>query len=499
MIIRWFVLPAMVLAGGLLIVSNLVLQTKTVRGWFEQKLARKSGLEWTIGYLSWTPWTGFQISEVKAELRNLELQGARPLYEVDDIDVQIQWTQVLKGSLGVREIRLKSGRVAIPVELMTLLSKPKEKAESSAPEEVPSPPGVKPGPKPGAKKPGPKDPGRKPGGKGPDGKTPSAEGTKESPPERPPARSAVKLLIENCEVTLYSITGGGTGVTLKNLNAELPLAGEDAEGWVAADGLAVGGNSTTEALRMKVAWRRPFLMLPTTTMEWAGLEVQAVGWVRTWGTPRFRAELKVPAAPLETTPVPGWSGLELTAGKVELLGHFAGIVADLHSWQGSAVVEASDLQFGQKVRGDHLTFERGIVTTVMRGGTVQIVDARLLSERLSFLGNAIAVPDGRVRGVMRVVADREHAAAITRMAVGSLISGGWTRSWFEPLVTPDRQYRDLHLEGTLNKAMIDVGRKGEEIEVNEAWNRMVAFVKNEVEETERGIIPTRPREEFVPQ
>jgi hypothetical protein len=127
------------------------------------------------------------------------------------------------------------------------------------------------------------------------------------------------------------------------------------------------------------------------------------------------------------------------------------------------------------------------------------VDARLLSERLSFLGNAIAVPDGRVRGVMRVVADREHAAAITRMAVGSLISGGWTRSWFEPLVTPDRQYRDLHLEGTLNKAMIDVGRKGEEIEVNEAWNRMVAFVKNEVEETERGIKPTRPREQFVPQ
>jgi hypothetical protein len=135
----------------------------------------------------------------------------------------------------------------------------------------------------------------------------------------------------------------------------------------------------------------------------------------------------------------------------------------------------------------------------MRGGTFQVVDARLLSERLSFLGNAIVVPDGRVRGVLRIVADRESATAITRLAVGSLLSQGWTRSWFKPLITPDRKFRDLHVEGTLSKAMIDVGRKGEELEVPQAWDRMIAFVRNEEKETEQGVPPTLDREGLIPQ
>ena len=73
------------------------------------------------------------------------------------------------------------------------------------------------------------------------------------------------------------------------------------------------------------------------------------------------------------------------------------------------------------------------------------------------------------------------------------------RSWFAPLVTPDRQYRDINVRGTMNEATVDVGKGRQEVEVTLAWEQMVAFVKNEVNETKRGVAPTVPRELILPQ
>ena len=73
-----------------------------------------------------------------------------------------------------------------------------------------------------------------------------------------------------------------------------------------------------------------------------------------------------------------------------------------------------------------------------------------------------------------------------------MLTGGWTRSWLEPLGTPDRQYRDLHLNGTLNRAMIDVGRHGEELEIRQALGRVVDFVKNEMKEKEQSRVWVPP-------
>ena len=36
------------------------------------------------------------------------------------------------------------------------------------------------------------------------------------------------------------------------------------------------------------------------------------------------------------------------------------------------------------------------------------------------------------------------------------------------------------------------------MEVSQVWNRMIAFVKNETEETERGVVPTH-QDQFLSQ
>jgi len=203
-------------------------------------------------------------------------------------------------------------------------------------------------------------------------------------------------------------------------------------------------------------------------------------------------KIEVPVGPMRMNSVPmaPWSEMGVEAGRIHMKGSLGGALTSLNSWRGDLEVDASDLGLTHAVWGEKLEFEHGKLTASMRGGTLQVIDGRLHSEQLSFLGNGMIVPDGRVRGVLRVVADRDRAAAITRFAVGAMLTGGWTRSWLAPLVTSDRHYRDLQLEGTLDRAVVDVGRKGEHMEVSQAWDRMIAFLKNETEESERGVAPT---------
>ena len=107
----------------LLIFSNLVLQTRAVRDWTSNKLERRLGFDLRIRSLSWTPWTGIQVRDLLAEIPdtgNGSRGHLRPLYELD-IDVEISFGALLSGKLQVREICVRRGVVALPLELPSLL------------------------------------------------------------------------------------------------------------------------------------------------------------------------------------------------------------------------------------------------------------------------------------------------------------------------------------------------------------------------------------------
>ncbi len=489
--IRWVLLPTIVLSAGLLVVSNVVLQTETVRGWFERKLESKTGLDWTIGSLSWTPWTGIQVGEVQAEFRGGPAEGADPLCRAGEIDVQIYWRALLKGTLSIRAMHLTGGRLAVPLELMALFPAPENRP--GAPEQKGDPdPAVD------SKPPEPDQATsseKKPELAGNENEKPSAR----KPPSRPRKALSVKLLLKGCEVSVYSLSRPKSRrLVLRGLEAEIPLAGEDAEGWVSAEALTLADEQIAGPFRSRLDWKQPLLAVPATRFDWAGLAIEAGGSLLVRRVPVCNAQVRILPGALERTALAGLPGLELEAGKAEMVSRFNGNLFEVRSWRGDAVMRVQDVRVVQKERREAVAFEVGRVTAVMRGGSVQVSEARLSSERLSFLGNGVALSDGQVFGVMRVVADQEYAEAITKVAIGSFVAGGWTRSWLVPLVTADRYYRDIHVQGTMSKAMVDVGRKGEELEVNRAWEQMAAFVKHEADETRRGVPPSPVRDAFFP-
>lgn len=500
-------MPGLVLACSTLLVSNLLLQTPWVRGWFEGKLERRSGLDWTIGRLSWTPWSGVQVEELEAALTGPDRAAAEPLCAVEQIDVLVDWGALVQGDIRPREVRMRKGRVALPVELMALLQDPRQAAgdldlaknnQEAEPEEKirPKPPQKK-TKKPVAKKQGKRKQDRKRSDKA---TRRGAKPVKPDDPVSPPAGRPFVVFLENFDIHLYSIGGGGKRrLALRDVQAELPLSGEDASGFVQASKLTMGEEVVAGEWKSAIVWRRPVLQLPPTRYEWAGLPVDATASLRVRPVPLCSVQVRIDPAPLAPTAVAGVPGVEVSARETQLNARFQGNLLAPQTWRGDAIAQVEDLRITQEDRGDGRIFEHGRLTSVLRGRTMRVVDARLRSEQLSFLGNGLLLPDGRMLGVLRVVADRENAEAITKMAVGSFLSGGWTRSWLAPLETPDRQYRDIHVRGTVEDATVDVGKQGEEVDVDLAWKRVVAFVRDEVAETKRGVDPSPARERIIPQ
>ena len=108
------------------------MQTQAVRGKLERKLEKRSGVAWTIGSLSWTPWTGLQVRNVTVDAPRMgDNQASRFLCRAE-LDVKLHWSSLLRGALDLREVRVRKGQIAIPMELLFLLPVDTDQPKSAA-------------------------------------------------------------------------------------------------------------------------------------------------------------------------------------------------------------------------------------------------------------------------------------------------------------------------------------------------------------------------------
>ena len=131
----------MVFFAGSLLISNLALQMGAVKGKLEKRLKNRSGVSWKIGSLSWTPWTGVQVRKVVVEGPAAGgSSSVRPLCRAE-LDVKLHLGSLLRGALDLREVRVRSGQIAIPMELLFLLGdkESQSRAMDSKPSPVPVP------------------------------------------------------------------------------------------------------------------------------------------------------------------------------------------------------------------------------------------------------------------------------------------------------------------------------------------------------------------------
>jgi hypothetical protein len=91
--------------------------------------------------------------------------------------------------------------------------------------------------------------------------------------------------------------------------------------------------------------------------------------------------------------------------------------------------------------GNKASFNQGQALIVFQQGILRCIDARLVGDDLSLLGNGMALGDGRFAGHLRIVAAPESLAAIAKRIQND------SPLQLTPLSTPQRAALDMRAFG----------------------------------------------------
>lgn len=260
------------------------------------------------------------------------------------------------------------------------------------------------------------------------------------------------LRVRSASVAVVSLRRAGALVEVGEVSGDLPLAGKAADSRMRLGTLQVGGMGVVSGLEFRLSWRAPVLTCAPVEVAVGGVKVQAAGQFGVLRGVPFQWVVQVPGQELAVG-LPGEAGV-IKAGLAGLRGQLQGYLLMPSTWQGECVGDASGVEaiYG----GASAVFDRAHCGVFMRGGVLSCVDARLLGEELSFLGNGTVMADGRLAGVLRTVVPPGHLEAM----VGRFFPGQSGPLAVTPLSTPQRVAFDLQVSGTVGEVQLQFGPDG---------------------------------------
>lgn len=414
--------------------------------WIASKIQARTGMEARVGGVSWSPWNGVSINAVEL-LQSAPLRTAvqNPLVRIDSIRLAPVWRAWLRGRLEVRSITLDTVSVVLPVELIY------ELARQTAPAQPAPPPAVAAVQAPAvAAQPAPTAPPATAPGPPPTASIPK-------PPAPPPAPTGW-LHLKNAAVTVVHAGSRRSLLEVSKTSGSIPITGDSAQSVLKFGRIAALGNELAANLAAEIEWTAPVLSLKPLNLETSGYKYVIAGKiVQGRGLPLL-IEAQLPRQKLASVVLPfdGQASAEAIAGNARL----RGLLLAPGTWQGDLLAEA--LYPSLRVATHEAKFDKGSAITVLRGGVLSCVDARLIGDDLSLLGNATLIADGRAAGAARLVAAPETLAAITHRAL-PVLQGSPSLT---ELATPQRVAFDVEAFGNISQLFLRLGRDGPIVNLN---------------------------------
>jgi hypothetical protein len=428
----------------LLLLGNLALATPWARGWLAQRISLRSGTEVSVGRLGFTPWGGLVIGDLRLR-QPPALRAAidRPLLAVRAIRIVPRWERVRQGKLEIAAIHIEGPRAVVAIEMLASLAS--AGAARPAPTTLPTtlPPALAVVPAP-----------------------PAAAGEGRPPavvmaprPERA-ARPLDSSTVDWPDTAWIEITdarlqlrSAGILCELSGLEARVPVAGKAASSTITLARCDLFGRTVATGLSLPLAWNPPELRAGPSDLMIAGLQVKLAAVVgRSSGMP-FAVQVIVPPQPLAAAGL--FKDRQPAAARVEARLQGGGLLRFPASWQGLAAAEADRpaLAFAGEMR----RFEEARATVALQGGVLHCPEARLISDRLSLLGNGRVGGGGLGEAVLRVVVPPAAAADLARRLTRPGMAAG---PLFKPLETPDRLFLDLRWTSSPGGQGVELGEGG---------------------------------------
>lgn len=468
----WLLILPIILFG----LSNLWLESSWGTDIAEGELEARTGMDWEVHGMSWSPWGGVNIKEaVMLQPEELREDIDQPLLEVQRITVQPYWRQLLRGEMKLREVSVDSPQITVAVEMLAALtsnvSRPRvaQASQKSVVEQPKVQPTTPKHPRPQSannKKPKPK---KKP-----------VVSPQDTQPERPAAGLPLRVLVKNASVNVLSVVKdlellGSSGVDLN-----LPLAGEDTEGMIHISELNIPGVETIRDVEQVVVWKRPYLEMEEQIFELGGVKLRGITQLGVLRGFPFLIDLVIDPQELESLSLLDRVALDVKSDQLAGRARASGSLVNPLSWKSSMLVQSSGFSVLEKHGGRQLHFDELFIPAVFQVGTLNWSSARVIGEDISFLGNGrLSIQDG-ITSVTRLVAEPELARTLQEAMIGAHLTGHHV--WWEDLETPDRKYRDIHIMGPLTEPSIDLGPKHVDFPLWQTLSAVIHFIREEMKE-----------------
>ncbi len=453
--LRWLLILAVGLPLGLFALSNLLLGSRWARDWMAGKIQRRTTLDTTIEGASWSPWNGVNFRGVTLQ-QPAALKGtvSEPLVHIPRLRMFPVWQSALKGQVDIRSITLTSPRIVLPLEIVSYFATPAalpavEVAPAGAdpsiaaatPPPVPNPPSA---------------PAVEPAGSAPAPEAGNPAASVAAPPSPvSPAPSPAPTDYIHLEDASFSLILAGNKTPIfemTGIRGSIPVSGAAAESSLNVASTSALGTRVLEATAFPLHWQSPVITLPSFEARLGGLKTRfscQLGMLV--GLP-FSLEAIAPTQPLEALTLPG-NGV-FKARSASANARFRGQLMSPSSWQAEVVTGATQPSF--TLNNQETKFDQGQSITVLRGGTLSCLDARLVGDHVSFLGNATVLSNGKAAGVLRIVAPPETTISI----VNQFFPGLQAPPAFSAMSTPQRAALDLEASGSLGDLQIRLGKNG---------------------------------------
>lgn len=443
--------------------SNLALNSPWARHWIASKIQQRTTLETRIGGASWSPWNGASLRDLRIEQPEpLRPLVGEPLFRVSLLRAKPVWRSWLKGNPELKGLTLQSPELVLPLELIAHFSPANLPPTAAATPENPlSPPAptpalaANPGTPPEAFTPPPPGPTAPPTASTVVPAAPAQAPALPAPP--PPATIAPQVPTDFVHLhnASFSLVFGGNKTPLcetRGISGAIPVLGAAADSELRIASIRFLGSEALKDLRLPIRWQSPLISLPPTATEIGGHQITLGGQIGLLAGLPAAFEAIVP--PQATTPVKFLGDNTFDAAQVSANTRFVGQLLAPATWQADFANAASQpvVTFNNQVT----KFDHAQAFTVLRGGTLSCIDARLVSDPLSFLGNATVLSNGRAAGVMRIVAPPET----TTLLVNQLFPGLKAPPAFSSMSTPQRAALDLEAFGSLGDLQFRLGKNG---------------------------------------
>lgn len=456
---RTLIVLAIILLTGF-IGSNLWLLSPWGRGMAERELSQRTGLEWEVGSMTWSPWNGFSLRSSRVIVPG---ESAQPVATITRISIQPYWNALFRGKLSLRELTIVEPDIELPLELLTALPAPRE-IKDRLPPEPPALAAAQPQASPATPAPA-----ASLADYAQVGKTPvlgsqilgqqkqALEKPAHVAAQRPAPGLPARIRIQDASMRLYSVSREMDLCTVQSFSLDLPVSGEDDGGYFEVAGIEVSGVGTVPHFKQEVAWKRPRLEVEEREIDLGGLKLVIrvqLGIQNSKNPLPFLIDMAIKPQQLEQLASLEQKSMHVSAGLLAGRFRMLGILGNPLTWRAEALLVGERVTV-QPGRGrPRVTFDAMYFPVVLHQGKLHLVGYKMLGEDLSILGNGRLSMRGGLVSVTRLVASPEVAEALEKSLRRAGMADSW---WWYNMGTPDRKVRDLVVSGSILEPVIDAG------------------------------------------